>query len=616
MAIGENSFRFIPRHYAELRSWRMRRDLAAVGTAAGVSVAFLAPIGGILFAAEEGASYITTGLLSQCFAAAITVVVFDYFYNIVAHGGFQELGIIQPFARSLAKFDGLEGQRNHPDTIPTFAFYDYFMIALVGAAGGVMGAFFVEGSKSLAKIRLKHIQTTWKKFVEVMILCTLAATLFAWLPLFPGLMRCKPVELTYASESSIFIQSNCGENEYNELATLLRNPLPTTINLLFWEGSEAFSAASCIVAGTTMLTILLITFGASVSMGIFVPLLYVGAAFGRAWATLSPNTFDVRTYAIVGAAASLNGVARVLISLTVIMMETTNLATFVSPLMIVCLISRWIGNIMFRGEGIYDEILKLRKMPFLEAEPPTVTKSEVLRAKDVMSKEFVRLSPVMQVRSVILLLQQHNDQYDFVVTGDDGSLMGSISRATLVTILWNKRAWSPKVGNSEKGEGRFEDESIPQSGSSREEDITGLIYNEFDFDGAERVTNEQLSARFDLDEDCEQFVNIAHFMTLAPIIFAASGSLERACEFLNWPNIHPSFPSSHIDSCFLLDELFRTHGLRQLIIIDDNVLKPVGVITRHILVEVVEGEKEVAAARDIEVVDSHVEGSDQIMTIT
>ena len=61
MALVENAYRLIPWHDAELRSWRMRRDLAAVGTAACISVAFLSPIGGIgiLFVAEEGASYIT-----------------------------------------------------------------------------------------------------------------------------------------------------------------------------------------------------------------------------------------------------------------------------------------------------------------------------------------------------------------------------------------------------------------------------------------------------------------------------------------------------------------------------------------------------------------------------
>ena len=233
-----------------------------------------------------------------------------------------------------------------------------------------------------------------------------------------------------------------------------------------------------------------------------------------------PSTlFDVRTYAIVGATASLNGVVRVLMSLTVIMMETTDLATFVSPLMIVCLFSKWAGNALFKREGIYDEILHLRGIPFMEAEPPEITKGEVLRATDIMSDEFQTLSPVMRIADILLALQQFNvTLLDFLVTDSNDRIVGSISRATLITIIWDKKTWSQSVDEEPLSESQFQ------------QAYSELSSDDFDFERLENITNEELSEHFDNKGDRQKYVNIAHFMTLAPITFTANGSAERACE--------------------------------------------------------------------------------------
>lgn len=309
-----------------------------------------------MFVAEEGASYLTANLLSRCFAAAITVVIFEYLLNII---GMREYDAAIPFTLRLSRFNGLPGQKGHEAT-PEFKFYDYFVIAIIGVLGGLMGACWIEISKYLARLRQMHIKSWWKKFVEILFLAVFASTLLAWLPKIPGLSKCQNLANTLADDR-FFVRFNCDEFEYNDLATLLRNPLPNGINLLFWEPYNAFSTRSCVMSGLTMSIILLLTFGCSIAMGIFIPLMYVGAAFGRAFATAVPNQiFGVTTYAIIGSAASLNGVIRVLMSLTIIIVETTSLATFVSPVMVACLFSKIVGNALFKKEGIYDEILHLR----------------------------------------------------------------------------------------------------------------------------------------------------------------------------------------------------------------------------------------------------------------
>uniref|UniRef100_A0A7S0B3K2 Chloride channel protein n=2 Tax=Minutocellus polymorphus TaxID=265543 RepID=A0A7S0B3K2_9STRA len=272
-------------------------------------------------------------------------------------------------------------------------------------------------------------------------------------------------------------------------------------------------------------------------------MLYVGAAIGRAFGLVYEG-FDVRTYAILGAAASLNGVVRVLISLPAIMMETTTISTFVSPLMIVCLVSRYIGNGVFRSEGIYDEILKIRKIPFLEEEPPKVTKRLVLRAKDVMSMELVQLQLTMQVQAIFEILQEYN-HLDFPVTDPSkgGQLVGSISRATLKAILW-KKALSPRSDGDVECE-----ESSAQS-----EDSLDLSYDQFEFDRLEEVSDTDLFNHLKGEEKC-MYMSLARYMTLSPIAFGEDGSAERAFE------------------------LFRTLGLRQLVVVDSDKI-PIGVVTR------------------------------------
>jgi H+/Cl- antiporter ClcA len=92
--------------------------------------------------------------------------------------------------------------------------------------------------------------------------------------------------------------------------------------------------------------------GSAVASGLVVPILIIGAAFGRICGLvivdmtgelyLDPNYnwIDPGAFALIGAAAFFGGVSRLTISLTIIMMEITNDIRFLLPIMTSILVSK------------------------------------------------------------------------------------------------------------------------------------------------------------------------------------------------------------------------------------------------------------------------------------
>lgn len=126
------------------------------------------------------------------------------------------------------------------------------------------------------------------------------------------------------------------------------------------------------------------TFGARIPAGVILPSMTVGAALGRAtgmlvqqWHRSYPQAWifssctsetDCVTpgvYAIIGASAALSGVTRMTVSLVVIMFELTGALTYVLPIMISVLVSKFVAD-AFEKRGIYESWIALQNYPYLD----------------------------------------------------------------------------------------------------------------------------------------------------------------------------------------------------------------------------------------------------------
>ena len=394
LAIGHNIQRFVlPRAYPTLHLEGMQRDLAVVGCACGVSGAFLTPIGGVLFAMEEGASFWSPLLAWRSFASAclttIAMYIFQWLWFLVANGG----GDIQPDQvffkiHSMEVYSGLPGQRRsrfdigvnvttdgltgseiHYRSQPGYRFYDFVFFAAIGILAGIVGALWIEGSVVLSRFRRRIDLHRAGKVAEILGLTLLVSCVLWFLP--RVYTRCNPRESSGLTDDSILRQLNCPDGQYNQLGTLFLNgPGNIGLNLLYWEPAQTFDPVVLLLAGSTYHVLLLLLFGSTISMGIFVPLLYMGACYGRAISILATRhmEFDesdrrdhmVFTFTMVSSVAVLAGVARVLISLSVIMICSIGTTYLLTPFMVATLFAKIVGKAVSGRPGIYDVVLEMR----------------------------------------------------------------------------------------------------------------------------------------------------------------------------------------------------------------------------------------------------------------
>lgn len=268
-----------------------------------------------------------------------------------------------------------------------FAMWENINFMFIGCLGGLIGAVFNAANENLTIWRMKRVNHSKKRrVVEVICISMLVTTTSFMMPLLWNRCTEKPTDMQDWSNQEknlvdALVQFQCEEGQYNEVASLIFTDADTAIKQLFHfreagiDDASTFSSAALFLFFVPYISLATIVYGIAVPSGLFVPSLLAGAAFGRLCGHLlhkldhTSGTFaDSGTYALMGAAAVLGGMARMTISLTVILLEATGDMQYVLPLMLTLMCARFTGNVF--NEGLYDIHIKLKGIPFLEPEVP------------------------------------------------------------------------------------------------------------------------------------------------------------------------------------------------------------------------------------------------------
>ena len=297
---------------------KKRRDYVACGSAAGVCTAFSAPIGGFLFAFEEGASYWSQPLTFRAFYTSGWAIATLYIWKTIG-AEFGQVGFDKLFSFGNFSFNG---------DASSYAVWELGVFILIGCMGGLIGAIFNDTNERITHWRMKYVNhTPARRFIEVMCISSLVSICMFTVPYYWKICQPLPdatgVDAQQVELISRLNQFNCEENEFNPTASLFLVDGNDAIKLLFHMHHHTFPLVSLILFFLFYIALATLTYGIAVPSGLFVPSLLSGAAFGRlvgnVFYELSPrNKFATsNVYSLIGAAAVLGGMARMTISLTV-----------------------------------------------------------------------------------------------------------------------------------------------------------------------------------------------------------------------------------------------------------------------------------------------------------
>ncbi|KAL1486702.1 hypothetical protein MTO96_008775 [Rhipicephalus appendiculatus] len=413
--------------------------LVSAGAAAGVAAAFGAPVGGVLFSLEEGASFWNQSLTWRIFFCS-TISAFSLSVILSAfHGHAGELS-----------FSGLVNFGEFDDV--QWSIIELPIYIVMGAIGGLLGALFNVVNFKLTVFRIRYLYRRWIRVLEAVAVAIVTASVgFLMIDISTD---CRPHRDDFYDNA---LQFNCSDGRYSALGEIWFQTPEASVRSLFHRPEGTWTALTLLAFFMVYFLLSCWTYGLSVSSGVFIPTLLVGAVWGRLLGIGVRNMFPTSTwvnpgkFALIGAAATLGGVVRMTLSLSVILIEATRNITFALPIMIALTVAKWVGD--FFSEGLYDIHLQLAGVPFLGWEAPS--RSSNISAREVMGYPVVTFRTVENVGRIIdVLASSPHNGFPVVDTAEErsgeehsfGRFRGIILRWQLIVLLQYKMFQSDTDG--------------------------------------------------------------------------------------------------------------------------------------------------------------------------
>lgn len=393
-----------------LRTDAWKRDFTAVGAAIGVAVAFGAPMGGWVWVYEEACTHWTWALglitLGGCLSGVITIGILNYLASGLPDGGFARF--------TLPSFGKLYTSGSVKMLFPIT---DIPMYIIIGIFGGLIGALLPLLNKQITLLRYNRISRRGSRIVEALVIGILTAVIRIAIPKIAD--DCRPIPPVFVNSvrsSSDFSQFNCPDGQHSIWAAAFYNPTSTVVNsLLFAEDSLLFPALPLFVAFVYYYFFVVWTYGVAVPAGVFFPGFLLGTVYGRLCGVIMQLMFPAKSdvsvggYAFLGAVSALAGVTRT-VSVAIIALEATAKGEAFFGAVVVAIIAKFLSGKLY-NLGIYDLHVRLKEMPYLEADTPNLTLYNKVRVRDLMEINVVGVrchSRVCEVLHVLRTTRHHS----------------------------------------------------------------------------------------------------------------------------------------------------------------------------------------------------------------